>query len=104
MGWQRREPESACVLRATPSGPQASPAQNGKNDILGQSHYHRGLRCPCKCSSCSLARDLGRCLAGRLVVWLRTYASALHAHVVHSSLIAVVAVVSTVQIIGEGQA
>ena len=47
--------------------------------------------------------DLGHCLAGRLVVWLLTHASALHVHVVHSSLIAVLAVVSVEHIRGEGQ-
>ena len=43
----------------------------------------------CRRSSNSLAGGLGCCLAGRLVVWLLTHASVLHAHVVHSSLIAV---------------
>ena len=46
----------------------------------------------CRCSSSSLAVDLGCCLARRLSVWLLPHASALHAHVVHSSLIAVLAV------------
>ena len=55
----------------------------------------------CRCSSSSLAGDLGCCLARRLVVWLIPLASALHAHVVNGSLIAVLAVVSIVHILRE---
>ena len=51
-----------------------------------------------RCSSNSLAVDLGRCLAARLVVWLLPHAPALHAHVVCSSVIAVLAVVWMVHI------
>ena len=29
-------------------GPRAGPAQNRKNDMLCQSHYHRGLCCPAR--------------------------------------------------------
>ena len=71
--------------------------------MLGQNHYHSVFIAPSECSfsrsSLSLAGDFGRCLAGRLVVWLLTHASVLHAHVVHSSLIVVVAVVSMVHIL-----
>ena len=44
--------------------------------------------------------DLGCCLAGRLVVWLLTHVSVLHTHAVHIRLLAVVAVVSMVHILG----
>ena len=58
-----------------------------------------------KCSSRSLTGVLGRGFAGRLVVFLLTYALGLHTHGVQSRLImiAVLVVISRVHNSGEGQ-
>ena len=79
--------------------PLAGPAQNRENDMLCQSHYHRGIHSSSLPSQNvhaaaaavlpTLVGYLGCCLAGRLVVWLLLHVSVLHAHVVLSSWIAV---------------
>ncbi len=47
---------------------------------------------------------LASCLAGRTFAWLLTHASAIHAHLADSSVMAVVAVISMMYILGEGGA